>query len=81
MVKKWQKIGKNRNWTPCRGIRLTLQLCRSVAKAQAPVHIATGHNMSIIPAGDKKRSLLIKVYTNINRQISEVDKSRSQNFL
>ena len=38
-------------------------------------------NMSIIPTVDKNRSLSIKVDTNINRQISEIDKSRSQNFL
>ena len=38
-------------------------------------------NMSIIPIVDKNRSLSVKVDTNINRQISEIDKSRSQNFL
>ena len=36
-----------------------------------------GRNMSIIPIVDKIRSLLIQ----INRQISEIDKSRSHNFL
>ena len=38
-------------------------------------------NMSIIPIVDKNRSLSVKVDTKINRQISEIDKSRSQNFL
>ena len=39
--------------------------------------VIPGRNMSIIPIGDKIRSLSIL----INRQISEIDESRSHNFL